>query len=111
MIYINDTIPSLRDPESCELIFDDRIEKIELINGNTVQDYGYVESGNIVALTCIFSLANYRRLTELWQSRTKVSWTDEAGIVHENLRIVFRKVRYLSKFPKYVILTFELWKV
>lgn len=111
MIYINDTIPSFRNPESCDLTFDDRVEKIELIDGNTVQDYGHIESGDVMALTCIFSAANYVKLKELWESRTKVSFTDEAGLTWQNMRIVFKKVKYVSKFPNYVELTFELWKV
>lgn len=42
MIYIND-IPSFRDPETCEYIIDDRVEKIELMNGVAVQDFGHIE--------------------------------------------------------------------
>ena len=49
MIFIND-IPSLRNPDSFEISFDDRIEKIELINGATVQNYGHIQSGDSFAL-------------------------------------------------------------
>ena len=109
MIYIND-IPSLRDPDSVELTFDDRIEKIELINGNAVQNYGHIESGDTFSLTAIFKKTDYQRIVNLWESDTKINYTDESGEVHQNLRLVLRRKKYLAKFPKYVELTFELWK-
>lgn len=110
MIYIND-IPSLRNPETFEMHLDDRIEKIELINGNAVQDYGHVETGDSFALTCIFSLANYQRLYTLWTERQLVTFTDERGGIWENLRLIFQRVKYLPNFPQYVELTFELWRI
>lgn len=110
MIWIND-IPSFRDPESVTHTFDDRIEKVELIQGNTVQDYGHVSSGDVDALTCLFSYENYIRLKELWLNRTRVTYTDEAGDVHQNLRLVFKSIKRYNRFPKFVLLTFELWRV
>ena len=110
MIYIND-IPSFRNPESCELRIDDRIEKIALINGNTIQDYGHIETGDSIALECIFSQGHYSRIQDLWKSRTKVIFTDEAGGVWENMRLVLQRIKYVRNFPDYVLLTFELWKV
>lgn len=110
MIYIND-IPSFRDPESAEYIFDDRIEKIELINGNAVQDYGHVESGDAYQLECMFTRANYLRILHLWHAREFVTYTDEAGIVNENMRLVCRRVRRDKNFHHYYFLTFELWRV
>lgn len=110
MIYIND-IPSLRDPESSNLTFDERVEKIELINGNCVQDYGHVESGDIISLTCLFSVANYRRLKILWTNRTPVTFTDEAGDIWQDMWLVFKSIKRQAKFPDYVVLTFELWRI
>lgn len=110
MIYIND-IPSFRNPESHEYKYDDRVEKIELINGNTVQDYGYISNGDVDIITCLFSEANYLRLVPLWAGRARVTYTDEAGAVWQNLRLVFRSVKRDGHFPHYVLLTFELWRV
>lgn len=109
MIFING-IPSLRDPESSSLTFDDRVEKVELINGNGVQDYGHVESGDVIELTCVFSVANYLRLKELWTARDTVTFTDTAGVIWQNLRLVFKKIERVRKFPNYITLTFELWR-
>ena len=110
MIYIND-IPSLRDPESLELFVEDRIEKVELIGGNAVQDYGHVESGDVFSLECVFHTDNWGKIETLWKTRTPVSFTDVAGIIWTNLRIVVKSIRYESKFPQYVRLKFELWKI
>lgn len=110
MIFIND-IPSLRNPESISLDFDDRVEKVELINGNGVQDYGHVASGDVIGLTCVFFVANYLRLKELWTARELVSFTDTAGTIWQNMRLVFKKIERVKKFPNYVTLTFELWRV
>ena len=110
MIFIND-IPSFRDPESCEYTFDDRIEKIELINGNAVQDYGHVESGDVYSVECMFTRANYLRVLTLWKAREFVDYTDEEGIVNEHMRLVCRRVRRDKNFPNYLFLTFELWRV
>ena len=109
MIYINN-IPSLRNPESCEYSFDDRVEKIELINGTTTQDYGHVESGDSFALSCVFSYSNYLLLKNLWINRQFVSYTDEAGKNFYNLRLVFKSVKRVNRFPNYVTLAFELWR-
>ena len=110
MIYIND-IPSLRDPESSGFIYDDRIEKIELIHGNTVQDYGHIDSGDSFAFECIFSKENFQRLESLWLAREKVTLTDIDGTIYTNLRLVFRRKRLVKVFTNYVILSFELWRV
>lgn len=110
MIFIDD-IPSFRDPESCEEIIDDRIEKIELINGNTVQDYGHCETGDTIALSCIFRTKYYSRLMALWTNRQKVSFTDPSGNTFCNMRLKILRVKYVEHFPDYLLLTFELWRV
>lgn len=64
MIYIND-IASFRDPEKNFFTPDDRQEKIETIGGIVVQDLGRVIEGDVLALQCMFTAANYARLEEL----------------------------------------------
>ncbi len=110
MIFIND-IPSLRAPESCEFNIDDRIEKVELINGNAIQDYGHVESGDNVVLSCIFTKENFDSILALWRDRIRVNFTDESGIVWRNMRLVFKSYKNVEKFSDYVILNFELWRI
>lgn len=104
-------IKSLRNPESFEMLIEDRIEKIELINGNAVQDYGHIETGDKFALTCIFTVEDYRKLAKFWEKRTKVTFVDEAGTEWADMRLVIQRVKYLRHFPDYVELTFELWRI
>ena len=109
MIYIND-IPSFRDPESFKLIVDDRVTKIDLINGVAVQDFGYIPEGDAFSIVCMFSSENFNRVSDLWTARKKVSFTDIAGVTWQGLRIVLKEVEYDKNFPDYVIATFELWR-
>lgn len=108
MIYIND-IPSLRDPESITYTFDDRIERIKLIGGNTVQDYGNIDSGGVFSVSAVFSLTNYYLIRALWISRTLVTFNDGDGGIWTNRRLVFKSIKRDRNFPNYVTLDFELW--
>lgn len=109
MIYINN-IPSFRDPESFKMTFDNRIEKIEIINDVAIQDYGHVEAGDFFSVTCLFLEENFMRVLDLWNSNTKVTFTDTSGTVWVNLRIVMKEVERDKNFPEYVMATFELWR-
>ena len=109
MIKINE-IKSLRDPDSFEIIYDDRIEKIKIINGVAIQDYGHITEGDGFSLVCVFKNTDYKNLVELWESRTKVNFTDEAGTIWENMRLTIQRAKYLKKYPTYVEVTFELWR-
>lgn len=109
MIYIDD-IPSFRDPESYKVILDDRVEKIEIIGSVSIQDMGHVSDGDAISLVCVFSAANFNRLLNLWESRTKVNFTDTAGQVWSEMRIVMKEYERDKKFPNYVTATFELWR-
>lgn len=109
MIYIND-IPSLRDPESISYSFDDRIQKIQLIGGNTVQDYGHFEDGDVFTVSAVFSFSNYLLIKDLWINRTLVSFTDTTGDIYTDMRLVFKSVKRDANFHNYVTLEFELWR-
>ena len=109
MIFIND-IPSLRDPETITYNFDDRIEKIKLINGNTVQDYGHIPSGGVFSISAVFSLENYNRLRTLWENRIPVTFNDGNEGIWQGMRLVFKSITRDRNFPKYVTLNFELWR-
>ena len=109
MIYIND-IPSFRDPEHYTITPDDRVEKIDLINGVVVQDFGHITGGDTFALECLFTMDNFNRFVDLWERRQKVSFTDTGGITWQGLRIVLKSFERDRNFPEYVMTTFELWR-
>lgn len=108
-IRINN-IESYRSPESFTVNVDDRIEKVPLIQGNTVQDYGHVENGDSFVISCLFSRANFNEILALWRARQTVTFTDEAGELWTNCRIVIRSYKYEPRFPDYVMLDFEIWR-
>ena len=108
MIFIND-IPSFRDPERCTLIFSDRVEKIETLGGIVVQDLGHIEDDDVFFIECMFTVENCARVSELWESRTKVRFTDTAGVVYNEMRIVIKELTRDKDFPKYIMMKFELW--
>ena len=109
MIFIND-IPSFRDPDSFKLIVDDRISKVEIIGGVAIQDFGYVPAGDVFSVVCMFETKNFNKIIKLWTNRETVSFTDIAGVVWKEMRIVIKEFEYDSHFPDYVLVTFELWK-
>lgn len=110
MIYIND-VPSFRAPEVCVEQYDERIERIELINGNTVQDYGHCVTGDVISLECIFHEQYANQIVYWWVNRQKVTFTDERGNLWEDMRLVIKQIKYVNKFPQYLYLVFELWRV
>ena len=109
-IKINN-IESFRSPESTNYSVDDRIERIPLINGNCVQDYGYIGSGDYFTVSAIFKKADFWSIVGLWSNRTLVTYTDDGGTVWEGMRIVIRSYQYVAKYPDYVTLNFEMWRV
>ena len=109
-IKINN-IESFRSPESGSFTVDDRIEKIQLINGNCVQDYGHIDSGDQFTVTAIFKKSDFESIVSLWTNRTLVTYTDDGGTIWQGIRIVLRSYQYVARFPNYVQLTMELWRV
>ena len=109
-IKIND-YESYRSPESIALNLDDRIEKVPLINGNAVQDYGHIANGDYFTISALFSRANFNAISALWAARTLVTFTDDAGEVWTNCRLVFRSYKTFPRFPDVVVLDFEVWRV
>lgn len=109
MIYINN-IPSLRDPESSEIIFDHRINKLEFIDGVVAQDFGYIKGGTVISIECVFLKSNYEKIISLWANKQRVTYRDEAGNVWKKMKLIIRRIKYYNRFKDYVWLTIELWK-
>ena len=109
MILIND-IPSFRDPESYKVTVDDRVQRIEIIGGVAIQDYGHIAAGDTISVTCLFSEINFNRILALWQARSSVTFTDTAGVSHRNKIIIMKEYERDKDFPKYIMASFELWQ-
>lgn len=109
-IKINN-IESLKTPESFSITFDERVERIQLINGNTVQDYGHIASGDYFTVSAVFSKADFNSIVSLWESRTKVTFQDESGDIWNSCRLVLKSYSYQKCFPDYVLINFEIWRI
>ncbi len=90
---------------------DDRQEKIELINGVTVQDCGHVEAGDTFSCSATFSSTDFVILMGYWTNRTKVTVVDESGASHSNMRVIVKSYTYVNRFPSYVKADLEFWQV
>lgn len=110
MIYING-IASFRDPESYKVTVDDRVQRIEIIGGVAIQDYGYIEAGDTISITCLFSEINFNQILALWKARANVTFTDTAGEQRGNMRIFMKEYERDKNFPDYIMASFELWKI
>ena len=108
-IQIND-IKSYRSPDAYSVTYDDRQTRIELLNGNTVQDAGRFISGDTLSVTAVFRRVDFNAIVALWEARQIVNFTDEAGVLHQNVRLKLNSYKYETRFPDYVTVTFEVWK-
>ena len=102
---------SIRTPESYEYKPDDRQERVELIDDILIDDNGHVEDGDIISVQAVFKKTDFENtLKPYWKNRTMVTFIDEAGVEYSNVRVVYKGHKYYPKFPKYVIVTLEIWR-
>ena len=104
---------SYRSPESTGVTFDNREERIEIIDGVCVDDCGYIEQGDTLSYTAVFKASEFAKLKTMFANRTKIRFTNEAGIIYNNVRVVIKSYKsYEPKFyPDMVSATFEIWMV
>ena len=102
---------SFETPENWSYKPDDRQEIVELINGNTVQDYGHIESGDKMSCDCLFHQKDFQQIEEYWNSRLLVDIQDEAGNTYKNCRVVIKSWSYQQRFPDYIKTTIEFWRL
>ena len=107
-VKIND-IESYRSPESCAFNVDDRIEKIQLINGNCVQDYGHIEAGDKIAWTLDFSPEAWETVKGYWDSRLIVDVRDAGGRTFRG-RVVVKSYRRKPRFESHITANIEIWR-
>lgn len=104
------TIESIGDPDSFEIKFDDRQERIEVIGGVFVYDAGYVEEGKVITVEATFAGSDWPTLEGYWLNRTKVTVVDHRNRTYTERRF---KVTGFKDLPglNMVNLIFELWAV
>lgn len=96
--------------ENWEVTLDDRQTKLETIGGVVVQDFGHVDAGDSFSCTVTLSRADAEILRNYWHNRTLVTVTDEAGVAHENLRVIIKSYSYVPHFKDFYRVSLEFWR-
>ena len=100
---------SVRAPESYEFVPDDRQTRIEVLGGVIISDTGRVPEGDVIRCTAVFTKKDFEEtLTSNWHNRTKLMFKNEAGVTYVNVVFSVKTYKYYSKFPQYVVVTFEI---
>ena len=109
----NITASSYRSPETYGKTLDDRQEKIEIIDGVCVDDCGYIEQGDVLTFTAVFTATEFQKVKSFFVNRTKITFTDETGTIYNNVRVILKSYKaYNAQFyPDMVSADFEIWMV
>ena len=109
----NVTASSYRSPETYGKTLDDRQEKIEIIAGVCVDDCGYIEQGDVLTYTAIFTAENFAKVKSFFANRTKIKFTNESGIIYNNVRVVIKSYKAYNAqyYPDMISADFEIWMV
>ena len=89
---------------------DDRQSKNETHNGISVQDFGRVMEGDKFSCTVVVRPEDAPTLYMYWHSRQKVNVVDEAGNVHQNLRVKIKDYDPVPHFADYWQAELEFWR-
>lgn len=94
-----------------KVIPDDRQKQVETIGGVEVQDFGRVPEGD--KYTCNIEVSNddAEIIFYYWETRTRVTVINEAGKVHENIRVIVKDYGHIQEYEKdYYKMTVEFWR-
>jgi len=101
----------LNDPDET-IIPDDRQTKIQTVGGNVIQDYGHIQSGDVVQWSNVQAIQSQAEIIEnYWNSRQTVTITN-AGLQTFSARVVVKSWKRYPRFAsKAVEMNLELWTV
>lgn len=103
---------SYKSPDDWQYVPDDRQQIVPLISGNTVQDYGWISSGDKMTCTnCLMEWSQFLIVVGYWSNRQLVTVVDEAGNSWQGCRVVIKKYGYKKMFSNYVLVDFEFWRI
>lgn len=98
--------------ENWRVVPDDRQQKVEVLDGVVVLDFGRFEAGDSFTCSAIFDMANFEMLKKYWIGRTLITITDQSGNVYLGCRVVIKGWEDLRLFEKkYVKVSLEIWRV
>ena len=89
---------------------DNRIEMIQTIGGNIVQDFGHIESGDKISCSCNVNDENKEKIFTYWNNQQKVTIIKD-GLIYENMRIIVTRYEEIDMFPNNWKINFEFWRI
>ena len=95
--------------ENWQIIPDDRVTRIEIIEGIAIQDMGRVYEGDIFSCTITVPADDAKTILDKWRFRTLVTVIDPAGEEYTKMRIVVKKYSYVNRFKGYYNMDIEFW--
>lgn len=110
-MFINIGAVKTLSVENWRVTPDDRQSLIETIGGVVVQDFGRVEGGDKFSCTVNVRAADKDVIFQYWYNRTLVTVIDEAGISHDNCRVIVKDYSYIPHFGNYFNLNLEFWRL
>ena len=110
VVRIGDAV-SLNAPEE-SILPDDRQTKIQTVGGVVVQDYGHIQTGDVVQWSNLQMMQADAEIVESnWNSREAVTVTN-AGLQTFTARVVVKSWKRYPRFEsKAVEMNIELWRV
>ncbi len=110
VVRIGDAV-SLNAPEE-SIIPDDRQTKIQTVGGVVVQDYGHIQTGDVVQWSNLQMMQHDAEIVEsYWNSREAVTVIN-AGLQTFTARVAVKRWKRLPRFEKKVVeMDVELWLV
>ena len=121
MVSINNStygnISSIGATENFNITPDDRQTLVKTVDslgvgGVVVEDFGYVENGEVIAFSAVFDDASYEKLLNIWKNRSLSDVIFEDGKQILSARLVLKSTTYFhTSLASYKKVSLEVWKV
>lgn len=97
--------------ENWNVMPDDRQEKIDVIGGVVVQDFGRIPEGDVISCNITIRASDAAVLAEYWYNRELVDVRDEADNVWQHRRILVKRYSYRPYFSNVFDAEIEMWGI
>ena len=104
-------VRSFARPEDWTYTPDDRQQKVEIINGVAIQDFGHIEAGDTMSFSANFRRKDFDVLVGYWSNRVLVDIEDASGTIFQKCRVVIKSYSYIDYFESSMVkATLEIWR-
>lgn len=106
------TFSSLGKVENYQVKPDDRQTKVQVLDGDVVQDMGCFDEGLTFSFSTTFRKNEFDGIYDLWKNRTRFTFVDPAGKEWKNCRLLLKSWMPLEQFEQTAYkVTCEIWTV